>query len=135
MPPFREMPILQRQTAVPDTQGGSFSPERTVVPETTEKPKSGEFQNEARAREILDAHFGNYTAIVENLKSEHILPESIDWVRKDLKRKMPEASFLEASDYEMMFVLRLFHPETYEHSIRTCLTGREKILSSHPIGE
>ncbi len=116
-----------------DRAAGTATPIETTP--TVEAKKNLEFSKEIEAREILDAHFGNYTAIIENLRSRNILPENISWVQKDLDRKMPEASFLEASDYEMMFVLRLFHPETYEHSIRTYVTGREKIMSDHPVGE
>ena len=131
-PIFERYLPKERQYGMESATGTSAPVEQRPITETENQP---EFPEIARARKILNANFGNYTAIIENLKSEGILPESIDWVQKDLEMKMPEASFLEASDYEMMFVLRLFHPETYEHSIRTYLTGKEKILSNHPVGE
>lgn len=110
------------------------SPPIETAPPSMEAKKDLEFPEETKAREILDLHFGDYIAIREAFKNEKILPKNIDWIQNDLRKKIPEASFLQESDYEMLFVLRLFHPETYEHSVRTYATGREKIMSDHPVG-
>lgn len=122
----------ERQYGLDRATGTATPIERPPVIETSEDL---EFPEEMEAREILNNHFGNYTAIVEAFKAKEILPKNIDWVQNDLREKIPEASFLGESDYEMLFTLRLFHPETYEHSVRTYATGREKIMSEHPIGE
>jgi hypothetical protein len=132
------MPPLFDRLYNPERQYGMDRATGTVAPIETipvlETKQNLEFPEEAKAREILDRHFGNYTAIIEAFKNKRIIPKNIDWIQNDLREKIPEASFLGESDYEMLFVLRLFHPETYEHSVRTYITGREKILSNHPVG-
>lgn len=130
MPPlFERLYNPERQYGIDRATGGSVENSRII-----KERESLEFPEVIRARKILDEHFGDYTGTIEAFKVEQILPKNIDWIQNDLKEKIPEASFLEESDYEMLFVLRLFHPETYEHSVRTYVTGREKIMSDHPVG-
>lgn len=77
-----------------------------------------------RSREI--AGQGDYWKIREMLRDENLIDMNIKRIHEQWGDALP-LNFFKKDDWELLTALELFHPETFEHSLRTYLTAKEKV--------
>lgn len=116
---------------------GSAAPPRvgTERPETPESPERNEREKNAAAL----CQLGDYEKILEAFalpENTGLLEEQIDLLRnRYASSRLGEASeHLQAHDWEMLAILRLFDHTTFEHCLRTYETAHQKINSPEAVG-
>lgn len=82
-----------------------------------------------RSREI--AAKGDCREIIEKLRAEDLLIPNVARIRARWGDVLP-LHFLEEKDWELFAALELFHSETFEHSLRTYCTAKEKVEKRLP---
>jgi len=89
-------------------------------------------EKECQARALCSCN--DYHEILSELKERALLQSQENRLDRIYGKRLEKAEFLTDADWEMLTILELYDPETFNHSLRVFETVYEKMQGNHPIG-